>query len=54
MELLWVGWFVFGLIVGVMIGVKGKSDLDSDIRIYHPSRNREHRSMDRVKEGDKE
>ena len=38
MELIWVAWFMFGLILGVFIGVKGKSDTDSDVRIYVPSR----------------
>lgn len=42
MELIWVAWAVFGLIVGVMIGgmVKREHDNDSDTRIYTPSRNR--------------
>ena len=43
MELIWVAWAVFGLIVGVLISVlvKRESDDDSDIRVYVPSRDRD-------------
>lgn len=44
MELIWVCWFIFGLVSGVIVSVwsmvKGKSDDDNSVRVYVPSRDR--------------
>ena len=60
MEIIWVAWFFGGLVMGfacchfAYIGTedddgtdKEQSDRDNDIRIYHPSADRKHRSVDR-------
>lgn len=52
MELIWVLWAVFGLIVGVLIGglAERKSDIDNDIRVYVPSWSRNGRGNNRCTE----
>ena len=53
MELVWVGWFVFGLIVGVCIGLaERKSDTDNNRHISDPGVDREYSSMDRPSTGE--
>ena len=43
--MIWVCWFIFGLVSGVIVSVwsmvKGQSDIDSDTRVYVPSRDRD-------------
>lgn len=45
MELIWVCWFIAGLVSGVVVSawcvVEGKSDDDSSVRVYVHSRNRD-------------